>query len=272
MGGGGLQAVAPVAAGVPSARPGFWTGLAAVPRGFGFLLQTPRAWPFAWVPALVLSALTWLLVEACLHWVRPAVLGLMPSPSSAVLRYGTEALGWLATLAVALFGFIVALNLTPPLCAPALERIVGLCEERVGAPARRPLGFFSEMACGARATLTAALFTGPLVVLAWIVELLLPPAAFVTVPLKLLLVALGLAWNLLDYPLTLRGIGMRERLRFVRHEWRATLGFGLGFALLFWLPCLNVALLPVGVAAATDLLWRIVRSGASTLPERPPQS
>ena len=35
------------------------------------------------------------------------------------------------------------------------------------------------------------------------------------------------------------------------------LGFGLTFALIFWVPCCGVALLPVGAAAATRLLAQI---------------
>jgi CysZ protein len=70
-------------------------------------------------------------------------------------------------------------------------------------------------------------------------------------------VALAIAWNLFDYPLTLRGIRARERLDLVRRNWRATLGFGLGFALVFAVPCMAVALLPAAVAGATSLVARM---------------
>jgi hypothetical protein len=35
------------------------------------------------------------------------------------------------------------------------------------------------------------------------------------------------------------------------------IGFGTAFALLFWLPCCGIVMLPVGVAAATRLVWEI---------------
>ena len=82
-------------------------------------------------------------------------------------------------------------------------------------------------------------------------------------PLKLLLGALGVAWGLFDYPLTLRGIGARQRLRFMSQHFAVVLGFGSAFSLVFWLPCFGLLMLPVGVAAATQLYWEIERAGVS---------
>jgi CysZ protein len=94
--------------------------------------------------------------------------------------------------------------------------------------------------------------------LLWIADLLFPPAIVVTLPLKLLVAAFSLSWNLLDYPLTLRGVRMRDRLRLFRAHKRTTLSFGVGFAVLFWLPCFQVVMLPVGVVAATRLVWQLL--------------
>ncbi|HYP86774.1 MAG TPA: hypothetical protein VEQ59_01435, partial [Polyangiaceae bacterium] len=80
-------------------------------------------------------------------------------------------------------------------------------------------------------------------------------------PLKLLIGALGVAWGLFDYPLTLRGVGALQRLAFVRRHFSAVLGFGVAFSLVFWLPCFGILMLPVGAAAATRLYWQIERSG-----------
>jgi CysZ protein len=117
-----------------------------------------------------------------------------------------------------------------------------------------------------RAQAFAACFAVPLLTVLWVVELFVAPAVFVTVPLKLIVTAFSLAWNLFDYPLTLRGIRMRERLRLVLAYKGAALGFGLGFALLFWFPCFGVLMLPVGVAGATRLVWQIMRADPNVLP------
>ncbi len=95
-------------------------------------------------------------------------------------------------------------------------------------------------------------------------ELVAPPVAIVTTPLKLLLGALGLAFGLFDYPLTLRGVGARERLRFTRRNLPLVLGFGSAFTLVAMVPCAFVVLLPVGVVAATRLFWETERAASNS--------
>ena len=40
------------------------------------------------------------------------------------------------------------------------------------------------------------------------------------------------------------------------------LGFGAAFTLLFWVPCFGVLMLPVGVVAATDVVWALAARDA----------
>jgi hypothetical protein len=131
-----------------------------------------------------------------------------------------------------------------------------------------PLVFLAEIWCGFRAQIFVLICVVPLLGLLWIVELLVPPAMVLTLPIKLVVTSFALAWNLLDYPLTLRGVRMRERfLLFTRHK-GACLGFGVAFALVFWIPCgCQIVLLPIGAAAATDLVWQLLGSDPSLLPE-----
>src|SRR5258708_7735853 len=96
-------------------------------------------------------------------------------------------------------------------------------------------------------TLVFALLAGFGVWLLFVVDLFVPPATVVTVPVRIVVTALTVAWNLIDYPLTLRGMRVRQRLALVRVEWRSFLGFGLGFAAVFWIPCCGIVLLPIGV-------------------------
>ena len=137
---------------------------------------------------------------------------------------------------------------------------MGLVELELRAPPRAALGFWAELGCGLRSLLLSSVITVPIVLGLTLLELLLPPAAVVATPLKLMIAALGVAWGLFDYPLTLRGIGARQRLAFVNHNAGAVLGFGAAFALLFWLPCCGILMLPVGVIAATRLYWEIERA------------
>ena len=62
--------------------------------------------------------------------------------------------------------------------------------------------------------------------------------------------ALLLAWGLVDYPLALEGMGIRDRLRWSRRNFGAMLGFGLAATVAFAVPGLGLLLLPCGVAGS----------------------
>lgn len=253
----------------PTSRPGFGTGLVELFKAAGFVVRTPRAWPSALVPAAVLVALGTALVALSIHFIQPAIAGLMPASSRWYWELGRGVLSWLVTVLAGVLGLLVALAATPPLSGPALEHLVELEERELGVRPREPIGFLAEIWCGLKAQAAAALFGGPLLVLLWIVDLVFPPASVVTVPLKLLVSSLALAWNLFDYPLTLRGVRLRARLTLVRRNPAATLGFGAGCTVLFLAPCFGVLLLPVGVVAATRLVWHILEADPTLVPELP---
>ncbi len=247
-------------------RPGFGAGFASIFRGFGFVLATPKAWPFAAVPALVFATLALLTGWMAVALLRPWAANLVSDPSA----WYAVAISWIATAVAIAVGLLLAMVLAPPLSGPALEKIVEFQEQRLDAPPRTPTSFVHEMWCGIRAMAFAAIFATPILVLLWIADLLIPGAAVVTLPLKFIVTSLGLAWNLFDYPLTLRDVRMRDRFRFVTRNWRATFGFGAAFALTFWVPCFGVILLPVGVAAATRMIWMIIEADPDSLPSLAP--
>jgi CysZ protein len=238
-------------------RATFGTGLFSVFRAFGQLARLTKAWPYALVPALVFALLASAGVWASFAWLEPVVRGWLPAATSWYGRWGGSLLSHLGALLVAFGAVLLSLALAPSLSAPALERIVALVETDLGVPPRRHLGWLAEVACGFRALAAGAMFAVPVGALLWIADLLFPAAAVVTAPLKILVTALMVAWNLIDYPLTLRGMRVRERLALVRLEWRSFVGFGLGFAAAFWIPCCGIVLLPVGVVAATQVtsIW-----------------
>lgn len=235
--------------------------------GFGYILVRPGTWIWAFIPTLILFALFGLFGWVAFGWLKPALEGWIGASDTWYGKAGTEALGWVAALLAMVLGVLLSLAIAPPLSAPALEKLVEKKEDELGIPRREPISLLSEIWCGVRAQLLAAMFLLPLLLVLWIIDLIFPPASVVTTPLKFLLTSLGLAWNLYDYPLTLRGVRIRERLGLLLSAKRMTLGFGLAFALLFWIPCFNVLMLPVGVIAATELTWRLLRSDDDLLPE-----
>lgn len=244
-----------------SAKPliGFWRGFAAPLAAARQLLGLPRAWPFALVPAAAFVLLEAAFVAVSWTFLKPWVNGTL-SGGGELQQVGATALSWASMLLAAALGWLLAAFFAPTFSAPALERIVGIAEADLGAPARAPLGFVAELGCGARSLLLSVAVTLPVVLLLTLLELVAPPTAVIATPLKLLLGALGVAWGLFDYPLTLRGIGARQRFQFMSRHFSVVLGFGVAFSLVFWLPCLGIVMLPVGVVAATRLYWEIERA------------
>ncbi len=234
---------------------GFWSGFSSLLSGALFLIARPRLGPLALVPAAIAVFLSALFVWLSIEVVQPA---LAPRISAVV--------AWLVTLLVAVLGLILALALTPPLASPALERIVFARERELGVPPRQEIGILAEIWCSVRAMIFAALFAVPILSLLWLIDLVFPAAVVVTLPLKYVVVSLSIAWNLFDYPLTLRNVRMRDRFSLIMEHKATCLGFGMAFAIVFWVPCFGVLLLPVGVAAATDLVWRLLAADARLIP------
>lgn len=241
---------------MPNQAIGFWRGFMAPFGAARLLLGLPRAWPLMLVPFVAFVALEGAVVGASWHYLKPWVQSLAKR-DGRLDQIGVTFASFGAVALVALAGWFLAGLLAPIVSAPALERIVGIAEAELGAPPRSELGVLSEFWCGVRSFAVSTAFTLPLLFALTLLDFFVPPASALTTPAKLFIAALGLAWGLFDYPLTLRGIGMRERVAFVRRNFVAVLGFGLAFLLVFMLPCCNVVLLPVAVAAATRLYWEI---------------
>jgi len=237
---------------------GFWRGFSSLFTAMGWLLARPGAWPFALVPALVFGVLMTVLSAAAFYFLLPyarvelARWELMPT-------WGEKLASWGVFGVALVLSWFLSLSVAPMLSAPALERLVGRAEQEVGAPPRRELGFLAELWCGVSAFVVGSSVVLPLVVLLFLADLI-PGATVVVTPLKFLLGALGVAWGLFDYPLTLRGIRARDRFGFMMQHLPAVLGFGTAFSVLFWLPCLGVLMLPIGVIAATHVYWDIQRA------------
>jgi uncharacterized protein involved in cysteine biosynthesis len=223
--------------------------------GLSWLLQRPRVWPVAAVPALVWSLLSAAGVTASVLWLEPWLGAHMPRWSEGVASVAA----WSLTALAGAAAIWLSLLLTPPLSAPALERIVAEVEADLGVPPRHPQGLFAEFWCGLRAMLVGAALVTPILIVAFVLDLLVPVLAPLWIAIKLLCTAFGLSWGLLDYPLTLRGVRARERLALMRRHWPAVLGFGVGMVPFFWLPCCLFVALPAGVVAATLLDVELAR-------------
>jgi CysZ protein len=241
-------------------RPTFFDGVKCFGAAFAFLLRTPSALPYALVPALLVIVLSAAGLFASFHWVSPLIRDLLPATESRVGDTAVGVISFVGTVLVATLGALLALSLAPTLAAPALERLVTLTEEEIGAPPRAPLGFVREIVLGLRASFIGFCLFAPVLAILFLSELIFPVSVVATVPIRFAVAALWLAYTMFDYPQSLRGFPIRARLRLLRGALAPTIGYGLTCSLLFWTACAIPLLLPVGVIAATQLFWRVAQS------------
>jgi CysZ protein len=91
---------------------------------------------------------------------------------------------------------------------------------------------------------------------------LVPSAAVITIPLKLLVTMIFLAMDNFSYSLDRRGhIGITCKIRFLTSRFMACLGFGAGMTLFLMIPLINFIFLPVGAIGATMLYWHMNPDG-----------
>lgn len=250
--------------------PSFFDGVGALLGGVRFIAGTPRSWPAAMVPVLVAAVLGGILVWLSFGWAGPWLSeAILPDAESWYARGAKSAVRWVASALAAYLSLLLALALTPPLSAPALEHLIRLQENALGVAARPALGLWFELKSELEAQLLAFALIAPLALLLWLLALLVPPLLPVITALHALLVCFAVAWNLLGYPLALRGMRPRKQLRWMAaHGW-AVLGFGGAFALASLIPGMALLLLPAGVVGATRLTQRM---GKPRLPSISPQA
>ena len=233
---------------------GIGAGLSAFFRGIGFIVVTPRMWLYALVPMAVMLFVT-LLLTALFVWGGLSLTGWVIGDSESTwVRIGAWLLNAMVVLFSLLVGALAALAVAQPLSGFALDAIAHAQEVALTgqAPPRQPL--FRAMLNTTRIVMLTLLVGGTLIVILIIIGLLFPPATIVTVPLKFLICAWLLAWDFLDYPMGLRGMGLWARLRWVRRNLDAFTAFGICWAAIVIVPGIVLVLLPMGVAGATRMM------------------
>ncbi|MDO9019083.1 MAG: EI24 domain-containing protein [Deltaproteobacteria bacterium] len=238
-------------------------------RGARWIARHPRHWPHAIVPALLAVVLvtTFASLGGWAAWRLSA-----PLRGDASLLW--QVLGVLEAIAaggVAVgVGALLGLSLAQPASGWALDHLSRSLDLSLGGVDRPDGGWFETAWRGLRVTLAGLLVSLPVLGALLLVGVVFPPAIVVTVPLKLMVGALVVAWDLLDYPFGLRGMRVRERLRFIRANFSAVLGFGACASLVLLIPGVGLlVLLPLGVAGATQLVAEVERGPSLPPPVKP---
>lgn len=234
-----------------SSRVGFFDGLRAFFGGAGFIVGQPSIWPWAAIPIAVATVL----------FAGFGVLGLWGSGrlADAIIGGGGSGVAYWAlrilfALVALLVAYFVAATFAQPLSGFALDVIAQRQDIALGGR-RRPSASWAQATWRALWVSLGALALSlpPLLILA-VITFLFPPASVVTLPLKFVVTALAVAYDFLDYPLSLRGEGVGARFRFIRENPGGVLGFGLAAAVCLLVPGVGLFLLPFGVAGATRLV------------------
>lgn len=230
------------------------SGLEAFGSGIAFVLTTPSVWGYALVPVAMLMMLSCGLTGLGIWGSHHFGNGLIRPDVGAWGEIGRWTLLIALDVLVFVAAVLVALSLAQPLSGFALESVSHAQEIALVGSAAPKTSFFASLVSTAKAVLVALLVGGTLLSLLFLISLFFPPAAVVTVPLKVLVCGWMLAWDFIDYPLAMRGVGLEERFAWVGRNFGAFTLFGVLWALLLVVPGMQLLILPMGVAGATRLV------------------
>jgi CysZ protein len=170
------------------------------------------------------------------------------------LGTGADFLAVLLSLAAVVLAIVIGVSLAQPLSGWALAGIVRMQERDLGlAQGSEPPLVPATLSSLGSAMLGLGVGV-PVILLLTLAAWVFPPDAVVTVPSKFVVAAILLAWDLLDYPLSARGLDLAARLRWCARNFGAVVGFGLTALLVFAVPGLGLVALPCGVAGAARLV------------------
>lgn len=233
----------------------FFAGVRAVFGGLGFVVSTPSAWGWASIPVFVATLLfcgtgglaIWLGADLAhrLLWDPGDGTG------TVVAIWALRVLFWAVGLVIA---FVIAMSLAQPISGFALERIARKQEVELGGRTWPDQPFVASTIRSLQVSLTALAIGLPILALLAVLTFVIPPIAVVTVPLKFIVTGILAAYDLLDYPLSVRGQSVSQRVAFMKANFAAVLGFGCAVAALLLIPGFGLFLLPFGVAGATRMV------------------
>jgi CysZ protein len=224
-------------------------GLRAFFGGIGFILTTPAVWGWSLVPVGFMALLS--LGLCGLGW-----WGAWEASKALVgeQNFGTWTLTAMLGLLGATLAVLIALTLAQPCSGFALEAICRAQERAMTGRASPAVPYWASLWRNLKVIAATLVLGGGFMLGLFVVEVLAPPAVIVTVPLRFLVGGWLMAWNFLDYPLGLRGLGFRDGIRWVGQHPGAVTAFGLAWWSLVLFPGAVLLLLPMGVAGAARLV------------------
>jgi CysZ protein len=237
-----------------SLPPGFLTGIMAPFQGFYFILTHPSTWKRAIIPAIIFTTLLFAFAIPGVWGMYLFTNRLIQQSTSRWAHYGILLLRIVLYIVAIFLSLILAFITAQPLSAPALESLVRAQERHLKYPNRPEEGFCASVWRSIRVAIISILISISIFILLTLTEFFFPPAVIITTPLKFIATGFILAYDIIDYPLSLHLFGVRERTPWFKHYIWATLGFGLAMEVIFFIPGAFFLLLPAGVCGATILV------------------
>jgi CysZ protein len=221
----------------------------------GFLRRHRALWGLALAPAalhlLVFGGLASLVV------LRADAVAARLAEASALggrgLGAGVEGMLWAVVLVVGLVvAYVAALVLAGLFASPFNDVLAARTERRLtGRVAGAERSLLGEAFVAVATTLSVALLYGAALALVLLLGLVPGVGPLAVAVLSPLVSAFFLTLECADFTLARRGLPLGAKLRLVRAHLPVTLGFGLGAALVLYVPVVNLLALPAAVVGGT---------------------
>ncbi|HEX3149026.1 MAG TPA: hypothetical protein VHR66_13175 [Gemmataceae bacterium] len=228
---------------------GIWDGVRAFAGGTWFIIVTPSVWGWSLVP---IGFMAFFSISLCglSSW------GAWESSKALFgeTHFGTWALACLLGLIGATIAVLIALTLAQPCAGFALEAICRAQERALVGRATPAIPYWQSLRRNLKVVAITVIFGGGFMLALTVVEFFFPPAAIVTIPVRLLVGGWLMAWNFLDYPFGLRGMGIRDGIGWIGRHFGAVTLFGVAWWTLVFFPGAILLLIPMGVAGATRMV------------------
>ncbi|CAF0726407.1 unnamed protein product [Adineta ricciae] len=235
-------------------KPGFFSGIFAPFQGLYFILKHKSTWSRALIPCLIFTLLLFVCAIPGVWGMHILTARLIQRNTSRLARVGIWILRLAAYFIAICLSLIIALLTAQPLSSPALESLVRAQERELKYPIRPEESFCSSVWRSLRIATFSLLISFVIFIVLTSIEFFVPPLIFITTPLKFLTTAWIIAYDIIDYPLSLHLLGVRERTPWFRHYLWATMGFGISIEMMFLIPGAFFLLLPAAVCGATRLV------------------
>jgi len=237
-----------------STRPGFLTGVLAPFQGFHFLLTHSSTWLRALVPAILFTIILFAFAIPVVWGIHILTDPLIEKYESRWAHIGIWLLRIVLYIVAMCLSLIIAMLIAQPLSSPALESLVRAQERDLKYPNRPEESSCCSLCRSLRVAVISILISFPIFIILTLIEFFFPLAIILTTPLKLFTTGFIIAYDIIDYPLSLHLLGVNERTPWFRHYLWTTLGFGLAMEVIFLIPGAFLLLLPAGVCGATRLV------------------